>query len=556
MTTTDTYFAEIPVDAINVQENFNPRQRIDIDPGLVTSIQVSGVTVPIEVRVNGAPNRFDLISGHRRFVHAKEAGLKTIPAVVKPIEAGGEDELVHALIENMHRQDLTPYEEAKGLERLQGLGLTSRKALCAKTGLSDAVVKARLQLLDLPEGVAIMIGEGDIPFAAVERLLPWAKQAPAVCMQIADTIKSEDATAPMVERFFYRYVDAAVTDIDSTTGDPGVFQWQPHNTWELAEFDLGEKHNQTVEAVNERLTPRTLALKISTETLDQGRAAGCVIDVEAAHSFDEQTWITSQEWMAGAFAAALERKEIADEIKSILATDPEKPIEAPAAIETKDTRSYEDQEAELSEEKKAERKSEREQAKVDQERANAHNAELSKQLFERVKVDSPDPKIIDALIVCAIADHGVDWAMQGLRYLHPGWTYTDKTEAGNERTRLLGTSGDEAMIRLTAFLEAPTIEGKLTKFLQLVTAAYVADEMAVARTNRHGFIPSARKVPNGPTKLGALYKLGLSKLTPAMKRGATRVFEEKRSRTVNGPFDEAEFRTAGQDLGVSETDDE
>lgn len=551
---TENRYAEVPLSSIEIQEDFNPRDNIEIDPSLVASIAANGVTVPLEVRENGGPDSFVLISGHRRLIHAKEAGATRIPVIVKPIEAGSDTELIHALIENMHRQDLTPYQEAKGLKRLQEQGVTSRKALRERTGLTDAVIKARLELLELPEEVALMLSEGDIPFAYVDLLIPWAKQAPVMCTAIAGVLRAEEATATGV-RWFNRYVDSAILDIQETDIEPPVFQWRPHTRWELADFNLGDELNELVQTVNETTKPHSLALMISSETLDQGRAAGAVIDVDAQHEMDKQVWITSEEWMIGAFTDALNRKEIRKEIDDMLAAkDTDATDTTPKSDLTKDTRDYEEREAELEEQRKVERASEREQFKIDKESALSHNEELSKQLFERVRVDKPDAKVVDALIALAVEANGLDWAMQGLRYLHPGWTRQEKTEAGNDRTVLV-EGGDDARIRLAAFLEAPTVEGKLTKFVQLFTAAYVADEKAVAKSRRRGFIPSARNIPHGGTILAALYKQQVSKLTPTMKKRANAIFEEKRSANVTSPFDDREFRSQGEDLGVSDSDD-
>ena len=120
-------YRELPVGAIDVNP-FQPREHFDEAAlsTLTASIREVGVLQPVLVRAKG-PEEFELIAGERRWRAAKRAGLKTIPAIVRNIE--DLTSLEHALVENLHRQDLDPLEEAAAFQQLmEDLNLASDPA--------------------------------------------------------------------------------------------------------------------------------------------------------------------------------------------------------------------------------------------------------------------------------------------------------------------------------------------------------------------------------------------------------------------------------------------
>ncbi|MBR4962070.1 MAG: ParB/RepB/Spo0J family partition protein [Clostridia bacterium] len=123
---------------------------------LADSIAANGVLQPILVRQNG--ERYEIIAGERRFRGAKLAGLSEIPALV--LEADDLAAARFALIENLQREDLNPYEEAVAYDRLmQEFGL-SQEEIAGQLGKSRSAVANALRLLDLPEEVVKMLVEG------------------------------------------------------------------------------------------------------------------------------------------------------------------------------------------------------------------------------------------------------------------------------------------------------------------------------------------------------------------------------------------------------------
>lgn len=110
------YFAEVPMDYITPNPR-QPREVFDEDAlaELVTSIKEVGLLQPIVVRQLG-PERFELIMGERRWRACREAGLESIPAIVRATE--DEKLLLDALLENLHRAQLNPLEEAMAYDQL------------------------------------------------------------------------------------------------------------------------------------------------------------------------------------------------------------------------------------------------------------------------------------------------------------------------------------------------------------------------------------------------------------------------------------------------------
>src|SRR5437764_8529333 len=108
--------AELPVDAIHPNPR-QPRKRFDAEAGhgLADSVRAQGVVQPVLVRSRAAGG-YELIAGERRLRAAREAGLNTVPAVVR--DADDRDTLLLGLVENVARENLSPVEEARAYAML------------------------------------------------------------------------------------------------------------------------------------------------------------------------------------------------------------------------------------------------------------------------------------------------------------------------------------------------------------------------------------------------------------------------------------------------------
>jgi ParB family chromosome partitioning protein len=157
---------EISVELIDPSPN-NPRSDLGDLKEMAESIRQVGVLQPLQVRPNG--DRFDLIYGHRRLAAAKLAERATVPVFLAP-EADEAADHTRRLVENLHREDLTPLDEARAYQQLLGLGVKGgQRGLARMVGKSQSHVSKRLALLELPDEVQAYVDSGRItPTEAVE----------------------------------------------------------------------------------------------------------------------------------------------------------------------------------------------------------------------------------------------------------------------------------------------------------------------------------------------------------------------------------------------------
>jgi len=166
---------EVPVDAIAPNPH-QPRQRIDPEAlsELAASITEHGLIQPLVVSLTVSDTvvedqglhrsptgpQYTLIAGERRLRAARQAGLTTVPAIVK--EATPEEMLELALVENIQRADLNPLEEAGAYHQLaETFGLTQQE-IADKVGKNRVSVANALRLLRLPEFCQSMLANGQI----------------------------------------------------------------------------------------------------------------------------------------------------------------------------------------------------------------------------------------------------------------------------------------------------------------------------------------------------------------------------------------------------------
>ena len=138
----------IPVQKI-CSSPFQPRANLGELDDLAASIREKGVLEPLLVRE--AEGGFVLIAGERRLRAAQKAGLEEVPCVV--LDVGDEETLEIALVENLQRKDLDPFEEADALRRLAEDFEYSHAEIAEKLGKSRTTVTEILRLCDIPEEV-------------------------------------------------------------------------------------------------------------------------------------------------------------------------------------------------------------------------------------------------------------------------------------------------------------------------------------------------------------------------------------------------------------------
>ena len=156
--TETTGYQELPIGSISVNP-YQPRDIFEEEAldSLSLSIREVGVLQPVLVRRKDI-NSFELIAGERRWRAAKRAGFEKIPAIVRDLEDLAA--LEHALVENLHRQDLGPLEEAAAYQQLIDDFDLSQELVAKRVGKSRPTVTNALRLLQLPSTVQSFLLNG------------------------------------------------------------------------------------------------------------------------------------------------------------------------------------------------------------------------------------------------------------------------------------------------------------------------------------------------------------------------------------------------------------
>jgi ParB family chromosome partitioning protein len=159
MTTPPETVQQLPIDSVLPSEH-NPRLKLRGIDELAASIKEHGVLEPLLVTSNGH-NTVHLVAGHRRLAAAKQAGLKTVPCIVRKFEES--QQLGIQLVENLQRDDLSPMEEAKGYGKLSGEPYRmATRAIAQLVGRSQSHVVHRLALLKLSPAAAADFESGKL----------------------------------------------------------------------------------------------------------------------------------------------------------------------------------------------------------------------------------------------------------------------------------------------------------------------------------------------------------------------------------------------------------
>ena len=153
-------FRDVAVDSIVVNPN-QPRVHFDTSAieELSASIKAIGVLQPLLVREIG-PGKYELIAGERRWRAAKMAGLTQVPVIVR--DTSDQSSVEQALVENLHRKDLTPLEEAGAFQQLISDFNLTHEQVGQRVGKSRTVVTNTLRLLELPPKVQRYLAMGEL----------------------------------------------------------------------------------------------------------------------------------------------------------------------------------------------------------------------------------------------------------------------------------------------------------------------------------------------------------------------------------------------------------
>ena len=174
---------ELLIDEIS-PNRFQPRKYFDDDKleELVTSISENGILQPVVVQKS--ETGYELVAGERRWRASKKDGLKKIPAVIREVSDAQALEL--AIIENIHRQDLNPIEEAEAYKRLAEDFSLTQEMIAEKVGKSRAAIANILRLLNLSRNIQENLISGKLSMGHARALLGLENngQMHAMCQEI------------------------------------------------------------------------------------------------------------------------------------------------------------------------------------------------------------------------------------------------------------------------------------------------------------------------------------------------------------------------------------
>lgn len=234
----EVQLVDIPVGQIEPNPH-QPRLHFDEESleELAASIRELGVLQPVLVRTAGT-DRYQLIAGERRWRAARRAGLATVPALVRATDDVSSVE--QALVENLHRQDLTPLEEAAAYQQLiEDFDLTHEQ-VATRVGKSRSSVTNSLRLLSLPPAIQHLLADGRLSAGHAKALLGTpdrafqehlARRAAAEgwsvrAVEDAIRARSGGSAAP----------GAATADAEEATGRPRPTPLRPPGLLELEEL--------------------------------------------------------------------------------------------------------------------------------------------------------------------------------------------------------------------------------------------------------------------------------------------------------------------------------
>ena len=197
-------FEELPTSAI--RPNTRQPRRSFPEAGiqeLAASIREVGILQPLVVR--STESGFELIAGERRLRAAKEAGLDRVPVLIR--QAGENESMELALVENLQREDLNPLETAAAYQALmEGFGL-SKEQLANRLGKSRAAVTNTLRLAQLPERIRALLEEGKLTEGHARALLGLETEEQMV--DLAQRIQEERLSVRRTEELVREYLSGA-----------------------------------------------------------------------------------------------------------------------------------------------------------------------------------------------------------------------------------------------------------------------------------------------------------------------------------------------------------
>ena len=200
---------DIKIDDI-IQDENQPRKEFskELLNDLAVSIKEYGVLQPITVIAKG--DKYQIVSGERRWRASKIANKKTIPAIVRSLT--GQQKLEQALIENLQREDLKPMEISTALLKMRDQSNMSLDEISKKIGKSEAVISNFLRLMKLPGFAKNAVADGKLSEGHARQVLAL-EGYPDVQKVLVDSIIKNDWSVRKAEQFVSAFKHSGKTDV-------------------------------------------------------------------------------------------------------------------------------------------------------------------------------------------------------------------------------------------------------------------------------------------------------------------------------------------------------
>ena len=220
-TLTDGKLCQLPVELLQ-RGKYQPRR--DLNPQalqeLANSIATQGVMQPIIVRSIG-PEKYEIIAGERRWRASQQAGLESIPAVVRDVS--DEAAIAMALIENIQREDLNPIEESLALIRLQEEFELTQQQVADAVGKSRSAVTNLMRLASLESQVQSQVERGELELGHAKCLLGLVGDQQ---IQAARTVAANGMTVRQTEILVKTLQNPKVKPTTTLTNSPDIMRLQ------------------------------------------------------------------------------------------------------------------------------------------------------------------------------------------------------------------------------------------------------------------------------------------------------------------------------------------
>ncbi len=465
---------------IVIEDGFNPRAEIDPveQRRLEHSIEQRGILQPVLVDPRDDGD-YILVDGHRRVQAAVKLGLMEIPISIRESQDEG-DNLIDAVVANQLHAHLNPLEEALACRRLLETRL-NRKEVAAKLEMTQATVKERLAILELPEELWPKVASGRVPLLAVKVLVQVAKIHPDLARAAVSAVldATEDDEPYTWAEVADSALEIAVNHIEELPA--GVFR--SASSYPLESFSIGEKAAADLAAYTELTGETSATVRFDHDDVEAARLLG------AAHNYGWGWLIVGQDvgdrLVEDNLAKALkqERTRQRRERQEQKARDADQQ-EQDDTTQDGPTRqeSAAEQEWRREQEAKAARQAEREE----RERVIQYNLDLGVLALRHLLKIKVDERVLRILASVHVTGDLGGLASRGARLALPGWPTQTRQRNGKLKTAYL--EPEEAEHRAAVFLQDAEGPGDIAgRSLTLLALASLADEDAVARTRRSSY---------------------------------------------------------------------